>query len=186
MIPTLRTTIGVKGHRPLVGNSDHKDRVYLFGSINIISGKLTTNIFRISKRNQSKSNHKKLRNDMSSFQLAFARHIKKIAQSYKASDYDEVIVVMDNAPWHKSKEVAKLLLNFPHIKLYRLPSYSPQLNPIERFWKLIRRRATHNRFFESTQKLEGALRHSICYYQTFKKHIISMIGTAWDPVKNDF
>jgi hypothetical protein len=84
-------------------------------------------------------------------------------------------------------KIIKKFINiiFYDIKLYRLPSYSPQLNPIERFWKLLRCRVTHNQFFENTQKIECALRNSICYYQTFKNHIISMIGNAWGPVKSD-
>ncbi len=32
MIPTLRTTLGLKGHRPLVGSLDGHDLVYVFGT----------------------------------------------------------------------------------------------------------------------------------------------------------
>jgi transposase len=35
----------------------------------------------------------------------------------------------------------------PWFKLEFLPPYSPDLNPIERVWKLTRRLATHNRYF---------------------------------------
>lgn len=38
--------------------------------------------------------------------------------------------------WHKRR-----------FALYFLPSYSPELNPIERVWKLTRRRRLHNRHF---------------------------------------
>ena len=44
-------------------------------------------------------------------------------------------------------EITKALKEFPHLELYRLPSYSPQLQVIERFWRVLRRRATHNRLF---------------------------------------
>lgn len=33
------------------------------------------------------------------------------------------------------------------IQLDFLPPYSPELNPIERVWKLTRRLCTHNRYF---------------------------------------
>jgi hypothetical protein len=33
MIPTLRTTLGLKGHRPIVGNLDCHDLVYVFGAL---------------------------------------------------------------------------------------------------------------------------------------------------------
>jgi transposase len=34
-----------------------------------------------------------------------------------------------------------------------MPPYSPELNPIERVWKLTRRKATHNRYFPSLQEV---------------------------------
>src|SRR2546429_3302235 len=34
-----------------------------------------------------------------------------------------------------------------HFCLHFLPPYSPELNPIERVWKLVRRRCLHNRYF---------------------------------------
>lgn len=39
-------------------------------------------------------------------------------------------LVLDNASWHKSKS-----LNWHHIKPLFLPPYSPDFNPIERFWQ---------------------------------------------------
>jgi hypothetical protein len=33
MIPTLRTTLGLTGHRPIVGNLDCHDLVYVFGPL---------------------------------------------------------------------------------------------------------------------------------------------------------
>lgn len=59
-----------------------------------------------------------------------------------------VVLLADNAryhhaclhrPWREQAE-ERFALEF-------LPAYSPQLNPIERVWKLTRRQATHNRHF---------------------------------------
>jgi hypothetical protein len=41
-----------------------------------------------------------------------------------------------------------------HFQLHFLPPYSPELNPIERVWKLIRRCCLHNHYFPT---LEGVL-----------------------------
>jgi transposase len=41
------------------------------------------------------------------------------------------------------------------------PSYSPQLNPIERFWKKLRRRATHNRLFDTLADLKKSVRAGV-------------------------
>ncbi len=56
-------------------------------------------------------------------------------------------MIIDNARYHHAslheawrQEVAN------HFVLHFLPPYSPQLNPIERVWKLIRRRCLHNQY----------------------------------------
>jgi transposase len=79
-----------------------------------------------------------------------------------------VVLIIDNAPWHKGARVTTVLNEVPHGELYRLPSYSPQLQVIERFWKVLRRRATHNRLFPTMAQLKQALRNSLCDYQTLK------------------
>jgi len=38
MVPTLAATLGVKGHRPVVGTRDCKDVLYVFCVMNLISG----------------------------------------------------------------------------------------------------------------------------------------------------
>jgi hypothetical protein len=38
-----------------------------------------------------------------------------------------------------------------------LPPYSPELNPIERVWKLTRRLATHNRYFAYVEEVAHAV-----------------------------
>jgi hypothetical protein len=42
LLPTLRTTLGVKGHRSVVDNLDCYDPMYLFRVLNLLSGRLTT------------------------------------------------------------------------------------------------------------------------------------------------
>ena len=82
-----------------------------------------------------------------------------------------MVLIIDNAPWHRGKPIDEALADNPHLEFKRLPSYSPQLNAIERFWKLLRRRATHNRLFESLADLKRSLRASLCYFQTVRGRI---------------
>lgn len=63
----------------------------------------------------------------------------------------------------------------PHLEFKRLPSYSPQLNPIERFWKVLRRRATHNRLFEALAELKKSVRASLSYFQTVPQRLMRLI-----------
>jgi transposase len=43
------------------------------------------------------------------------------------------VVIMDNAPWHKGEEIAKIIEE-AGARLIFLPPYSPDLNPIEHAW----------------------------------------------------
>lgn len=58
-------------------------------------------------------------------------------------------MVLDNARWHHAAALDPLLAEFrKFFRLDFLPPYSPELNPIERVWKLTRRLCTHNQHFE--------------------------------------
>lgn len=70
----------------------------------------------------------------------------------------KVIIVSDNARYHHAKLHKtwreKCSKKF---ELMYLPPYSPELNPIERVWKLTRRMAVHNRYFPSLQSVTEAI-----------------------------
>ncbi|KAG1173555.1 hypothetical protein G6F70_005774 [Rhizopus microsporus] len=46
-------------------------------------------------------------------------------------------LIMDNAPIHKSEDIAKYIISRGYRYAY-LPSYSPELNPIEQFWSVVK------------------------------------------------
>jgi transposase len=170
MVPTLHGTLGVKGHRPVVGTRDCKDLLYLFGVVNLISGALHSNTLdspKDAKKQTGKSKNRRL-------QEAFAAHLRHVGRIYPGHQYPEVVLI-DNATWHAGQPVKQALADNPHLRLKRLPSYSPQLDPIERFWKKLRRRATHNRLFDSLADLKKSVRASLCYFQTMRHKVMSLL-----------
>jgi transposase len=69
-----------------------------------------------------------------------------------------MVLVLDNAKYHHARSLAPLLRRYRNVlTLLYLPPYSPQLNTIERLWKLARRLATHNRYFASLEALIQAV-----------------------------
>lgn len=65
-----------------------------------------------------------------------------------------MVVVLDNAKWHHAKSLKPWLdEHCKELRLDFLPAYSPELNPIERTWKLTRRLCTHNRYFETLEEM---------------------------------
>ena len=68
------------------------------------------------------------------------------------------VVILDNARYHHAslhEQWRKGAAN--HFCLHFLPPYSPELNPIERVWKLVRRRCLHNRYFASLEEVIAAV-----------------------------
>jgi hypothetical protein len=98
MIPLLRTTLGRKGHRPVVGNLDGHDRVSRFGALNLVTGQLTT---RLVETPRASAKSKQSRSGQRSLQEGCARHVRDIARAYPAAHYPRVLLVIDTAPWHR-------------------------------------------------------------------------------------
>lgn len=60
----------------------------------------------------------------------------------------KMIVIVDNARWHHAKHLKPWLKAHRNIiRLDFLPPYSPDLNSIERLWKLTRKLCIHNSYF---------------------------------------
>jgi transposase len=82
-----------------------------------------------------------------------------LEQISKAHVDEFIVMVTDGASSHKSKD----LVIPKNIALILLPPYSPELNPAEQIWNLLRRNYFANRVFDSldaaTQQAEIGLAH---------------------------
>ena len=61
---------------------------------------------------------------------------------------EKIHIILDNAGYHRAEEVknyAKIL----SIELHYLPPYSPNLNPIERLWKIMHEQVSYNKYSDS-------------------------------------
>ena len=65
-----------------------------------------------------------------------------------------VVLVIDNASFHHSYEVqATLALFEDRVLTLWLPPYSPDMNPIERFWKHLKANVCANKLYQSVEQL---------------------------------
>jgi transposase len=84
---------------------------------------------------------------------SFWQFLKELRQ-VSARSRRRVVVISDNAKYHHAllhkswRQQAE-----PQFALHFLPPYSPQLNPIERVWKLTRRLRLHNVYFANLQQV---------------------------------
>jgi DDE superfamily endonuclease len=170
MVPTLRPTLGGKGDRPGVGQLDGHAGLDVCGALHVVTGRLTT---RLVERPRTPT-----RSPQRSVQEAFAHHGRAIARTYPAAPYPRAVIVIDTASWHRGAFSTAVLAAFPHLELSPLPSYSPKRQGIERFWKVLRRRAPHHRLFPTRAQLKQTLRNHRCYYQTLKHRVLSVMQSS--------
>ena len=101
------------------------------------------------------------------------KEMKVMVREYETIDADSMIhffkdlessgskgaihIVLDNAATHKNYKVVDYLKN-SRIQLHYLPPYSPNLNPIERLWKIFRETTLYNRYFDSCWDFFAAVR----------------------------
>ena len=119
-------------HDPVVRHHPTRKSVAYFGAVRLSDGKF------IYQREEDKFNA-----------ISTWRFLRKIRQySGRRDGIGKVIVISDNAKYHHAKLHSQWRVQQePGFVLDFLPAYSPDLNPIERVWKLLRRLRLHNRYF---------------------------------------
>lgn len=65
----------------------------------------------------------------------------------------KILLYTDNCRIHHSKKVKLFLEKHRNIEVHYFPSYSPDLNPQEQWWKHKRKKLLNNTYFHSEQKL---------------------------------
>tara|TARA_B100001179_G_C18586802_1_gene402587 strand:+ start:23 stop:448 length:426 start_codon:yes stop_codon:yes gene_type:complete len=114
LVPTLRTTLGVKGQRPVVATWDDKELVYAFAAQEVVEGRLTTRLLDSPARAKATTGKSKTRR----LQEAFASHLRDIARRYLRQWYSRVVVIIDNAPWRRGRLMTAVLEAHPHLERY--------------------------------------------------------------------
>jgi transposase len=100
--------------------------------------------------------------------------MKVFAREYKTVDADAMIdffkglesfskatkvhVILDNAKSNKNRKLEEFLRT-SRIEVHYLPPYSPNLNPIERLWKIMRETKLYNRYYESSARFFQEIRN---------------------------
>ncbi|NBP04325.1 MAG: IS630 family transposase [Proteobacteria bacterium] len=68
----------------------------------------------------------------------------------------KIHVFLDQSGYHRSEEVAEFIKT-SRIVLHFLPAYSPNLNPIERLWKVMNERVRNNKVFQTAKQFKSTV-----------------------------
>ena len=58
--------------------------------------------------------------------------------------------------------------------VYRLPSYSPDYNPIEKLWKKIKEKEVHLHYFPTFESLKNRVEDGLLRFTDLKNEILSL------------
>ena len=88
-----------------------------------------------------------------------------------------VIIIQDGAPYHTAKLTRAFIeQNKERLTVYQLPAYSPDFNPIEKVWRLVKRGATHLHYFADFEQLEGTVTNELTMLSNKKERVKQTLG----------
>ena len=91
-----------------------------------------------------------------------------------------ISVVLDNARYNHSHEIKAYLAGEGcRIKLVYLPAYAPNLNLIERFWRLFKQKALCNRYFPTFTDFKAAVEQFFADLGRYRGEIETLITGAF-------
>lgn len=137
---TCKMWIPPEEENPVVYHFPGRKKVGYFGAVRLNDGKF------VYKKILTKFNADTC--------FSFLKYLRKISAASKK----KISLIADNARYHHASLHKEWRISCSsRFELNFLPPYSPELNPIERVWKITRRSCTHNRYFDSMESLIGSV-----------------------------
>ena len=87
---------------------------------------------------------------------SYSQFLKHLLNQYNRP----IILIEDGARYHGGKIVNPIKEKYKDegsLYVYRLPSYSPDYNPIEKLWKNTKKDATHCKYFPTFEDLRSSV-----------------------------
>ena len=105
---------------------------------------------------------------------SFCRALGYVMDKFLVHPYDKLLLVMDNAFIHHSKFTTEFLKWQDNIEVFFLPTYSPELNPIELCFNQYQRELINNFSIETGAHLFLETRRYVDYFNNERKRIMEI------------
>ena len=92
-----------------------------------------------------------------------------------------IYVILDNARYHFSEPVQAWLKN-SRVKAIFLPAYSPELNLIERLWKIFKKHVLYNQYYETFAEFKKSCIDFFKNQENHYEEISSIMGDGLEGV----
>lgn len=154
--PIARRVWSLKGQRPRSCGRTRYQWLYVYGFVRPKTG----NTFGVLQPRVKAER-------MSEALAAFAAHADPKGEKV-------LLVLVDNAGWHK----AKALVVPPNVVLHFLPPCTPELQPAEPLWPLVRE-AVANRSLGRIDRLRNIVRDRVGYLAAHPDEVQPRVGFHW-------
>ena len=92
--------------------------------------------------------------------------------------YPKILLILDNAPYHRSDTITEFVkANEDRLRLMFLPAHTPQLNPIEQQWNVLKRMLA-GRYFALVEDLRAAIATIVRHRRMRPVEIVNYLVTA--------
>src|SRR5262245_4319362 len=154
--PVMRRVWAPRGQRPLCSGRARYEWLYLYGFARPRAGALVALALpRVTAEHMGEA-------------------LASFAQRAEPEGRKVLVVLLDNAGWH----TAKRLVVPANVVLHRLPPCTPELQPAEPLWPLVRE-AVANREFEGLAQLRAAVRRRCAALARRPEVVQGAVGFHW-------
>ena len=153
---SLSYTWAPLGEQPTIQTSGTRKGYKVFGLIDYFSGRFF-----------SKGHEGKLNGD------SYIEFLQEVLSKTRK----HIILIQDGAPYHKGKKVRAFFeKHTARLTVFKLPSYSPDYNPIEKLWKKVKEKGVHMKFFPTFDDLKNAVDQMLNLFDHIKDEVLSLFG----------
>lgn len=153
---TLSYTWALRGQQPTVLTSGKRKAYKVFGAVDALSGKL------FYQGIEGKFNSQ-------TYQVFLTMLLEQTTQF--------LVIIQDGARYHTSQAMQDFLeAHRERLSVFQLPSYSPDFNPIEHLWQIVREDATHNKYFPQFEYVIDSVETALQLLQRHPKRVRQTLG----------
>lgn len=156
LFPTRAPQWAKRGQYPEIPLLDRHGKCAVFGAADLHTGRMFHHLAR---------------------SLSGAEQLQLLEQIAAAYPEERVLLVWDNGPTHRNRQVTAWLARHPRIVCFWLPPYSgADVNPIEHCWRWFREHVTHHHLFQTLDELVEAARQFFRDVASSRNAVLTRLG----------
>lgn len=161
MVPSL--CWGDPKDPPILPTNSNRKRINILGAFSLLTYQLT------HLTSEDNCDAKKV--------IAF---LNKLLKAYPEAH--SIVLYLDNASYFHAAEVREWIEKHPQIIIEALPTYSPNLNLIERLWRFVKGKLVANRYYEKYKTFRAQAFRVLNHIHEFKDELETLMTEKFELI----